>query len=170
MTSTDGNEVRDLNVAQLVNVPTEYSFGEILEHQQVVMFSVTGAWRQRHKVDDYQANAAVLKGLGVNKIVCHVVDNPWTVSAWAAWLNVPDIDFIADGNGALARRLGMICDMRVEEMGDRCWQYSCYIDNGTCDYWRQEDDFLWDLRDVPHNPDRTMVTTATDMIDWIQSS
>jgi peroxiredoxin len=167
---TDDNEVRDQNVAQLVNELGSRNLRDLLADQQIVMFSVTGAWRQRHKVDDYQANAAAIKATGVDRIICHVVDDPWAVYAWAGWLNCPDIEFVADGNGKLAQRLGVLTDMSVEDCGNRAWQYSAFIDNGIVEYWNEEPNMpIEEVEPGDLNTDITNATTASDMLEWLQS-
>jgi len=164
------NEIRNQNVAQLVNDMGTRNLRDSLNGNQVVMFSVTGAWRQRHKIDDYQANAASIKATGVDKIICHVVDDPWAVYAWAGWLNCPDIEFIADGNGKLAMRMGVLTDMSVEDCGNRSWQYSAFIDNGVIEYYNEEPSMpIEEVEPGDPNTDITNATTATDMLEWLQS-
>lgn len=164
------NEIRDQNVAQLVNDMGTRNLRDQLNGNQVVMFSVTGAWRQRHKIDDYQANATEIKATGVDKIICHVVDDPWAVYAWAGWLNCPDIEFIPDGNGSLAMRMAALTNMSVEDCGNRAWQYSAFIDNGVIEYWNEEPNKpIEEVEPGDPNTDITNATTATDMLEWLQS-
>src|SRR5690606_22938120 len=77
----------------------------------VVFFSVPGAFTPTCHVNHlpgFVANAGKLRAAGVDRIVCASVNDTHVMKAWAeASGALNDVEFLADGNAALARALGL---------------------------------------------------------------
>ena len=107
----------------------------VLGQGTVVLFSVPGAFTPTCPVNHrpgFVANAAKLRAAGVDRIVCVAVNDHHVMKAWAeASSALSEIDFIADGNGALARALGLDKDFSTAGMGTRYARAAAIIRNGT---------------------------------------
>ena len=79
-------------------------------------------------------NAAKLRAAGVDRIVCASTNDHHVVKAWAeASQALDDITFLADGNGLLARALGLDKDMSGAGMGTRFARAALIIRDGVVD-------------------------------------
>jgi len=169
--ATDGTEIRNLDGWQVNNATLgSYNLRTKLENQKVVMFSVVGTFRDSAKVIDFSNHVQELTTLGVDRVICHVVADHYQTYAWAAHLNVPNIEFIADGNGYLATRLGMIFDASLSDLGDRCWPYSAVIENGAVTFWQQELGLPMDDPDDTFNIDVYDVARPDLIINYLQQN
>src|SRR5690606_15720341 len=89
----------------------------------VVLFSVPGAFTPTchlNHLPGFLANADKLRAAGVGKIVCAAANDHHVLKAWAEASNaLGKIEFLADGNGDLARALGLDKDFSQSGMGLR---------------------------------------------------
>lgn len=170
--AANGTEVRSLDGWQVNDAAQgSYNLRTKLENQKVVMFSVVGTFRDPAKVIDFSNLVQELTGLGVDRVICHVVADHFQTYAWAAHLNVPNIEFIADGNGYLAARLGMLYDASPDDLGNRCWLYSSVVDNGVVSYWQQEPGLPMDGPGNGNiNVDAYDVTRPANLINYLQNN
>jgi glutaredoxin/glutathione-dependent peroxiredoxin len=103
----------------------------------VVLFSVPGAFTPTCHVNHlpgFVANADKLRTAGVDRIVCAATNDHHVMKAWAeASGALGKIDFIADGNAALATALGLDKDFSASGMGTRYARAAMIIRNGTAD-------------------------------------
>ena len=75
---------------------------------------------------------ADVKGEGVDAIACTAVNDAFVMGAWAKDQGADDvITMIADGNGDLAKTLGLEMDVSVAGLGMRSQRYAMVVDNGT---------------------------------------
>jgi peroxiredoxin len=100
----------------------------------VVFFAVPGAFTPTCHVNHlpgFLANAEKLKAAGVSRIVCASVNDPFVMKAWAEASNALDsIEFLADGNGALADALGLSKDYSGGGMGKRFVRSAMLVRDG----------------------------------------
>jgi len=134
---TDGNEVRNLDGWNMIDSMSSYNLRDKLENQTVVMFSVIGTFRDNIRINEFNTYVDDLKAAGADRVICHIVADPYQTYAWAAHLNMPGIEFIADGNGYLALRMGMLFHATNEDSNLRVWGYDAVIENGIATYWNQ---------------------------------
>ena len=164
----NGNEIRNLNGWQTIDSQmSSYNLRTKFENQKVVMFSVIGTFRDPVKINEFNNNVQAFTDAGVDRIICHVVADPFQTYAWAAHLNVPNIEFIADGNGYLATRLGMRFDSVTDGDGMRCWQYASVIENGAVTFWHQEANIPIDDNENI-NPELYETTTPAHVLEYLQ--
>lgn len=101
----------------------------------VVFFAVPGAFTPTCHVNHlpgFVANEAKLRAAGVDRIVCAATNDHHVVKAWAGASGaLGKIDFIADGNGDLARAMGLAKDMSGSGMGTRFARSAALIRNGV---------------------------------------
>ena len=103
----------------------------------VVLFTVPGAFTPTCHVNHlpgFVTNAAKLRAAGVDRIVCASTNDHHVVKAWAeASQALDDITFLADGNGALAKALGLQKDLSGAGMGTRFARAALIIRKGVVD-------------------------------------
>ncbi|WP_297103907.1 peroxiredoxin [uncultured Devosia sp.] len=109
----------------------------------VVMFAVPGAFTPTCHVNHlpgFVANAAKLRAAGVDRIVCAATNDHHVMKAWAEATNaLDDVAFLADGNAALARAMGLDKDFSGGGMGTRFARCAMIIRNGVVDAVFTED-------------------------------
>ena len=107
---------------------------EVLGHGRVVFFTVPGAFTptcDTNHLPGFLANAAKIRAAGVGRIVCGSTNDHHVMKAWAtASEALGAIDFLADGNGLLAKALGLDKDMTGSGMGVRFARSAMLIREG----------------------------------------
>ena len=107
---------------------------EVLGHGRVVFFTVPGAFTptcDTNHLPGFLANAAKIRAAGVSRIVCVATNDHHVMKAWAtASEALGAIDFLADGNGLLAKALGLDKDMTGSGMGVRYARSAMLIREG----------------------------------------
>ncbi|WP_092180448.1 peroxiredoxin [Devosia sp. YR412] len=103
----------------------------------VVFFAVPGAFTPTCHVNHlpgFVANLTKLRAAGVDRVVCASVNDAHVMKAWAEASNaLGEIDFIADGNGALAEAMGLAKDYSGAGMGKRFARSAMIIRDGIAD-------------------------------------
>lgn len=133
-----GNPVPSVGI-KLVNAAgaEDTTSSAVLGQGVVVLFSVPGAFTPTCHVNHlpgFVANAAKLRAAGVEKIVCVSVNDHHVMKAWAeASGALNEIEFIADGNAALAKALGLDRDFSGSGMGTRYARAAMIIRDGLVD-------------------------------------
>jgi glutaredoxin/glutathione-dependent peroxiredoxin len=124
---------------KLVNAEgaTDTTSDAVLGTGLVVLFTVPGAFTPTCHVNHlpgFVANESKLRVAGVSRIVCASVNDHHVMKAWAeASGALGKIDFIADGNAALAEALGLAKDFSGSGMGKRFARSAMLIRNGIVD-------------------------------------
>lgn len=133
-----GNPIPSVPV-KLVNAEgsTDTTSDMALGTGTVVFFAVPGAFTPTCHVNHlpgFLANLAKLRAAGVDRVVCAAVNDHHVMRAWAeASGALGQIDFLADGNGALAEAIGLAKDFSKSGMGKRYARSAMIIRNGTVD-------------------------------------
>jgi len=100
-----------------------------------VLFTVPGAFTPTCHVNHlpgFLANQPKLKAAGVERIICAAVNDHHVMKAWAENTGaLGQIDFIADGNGALAKAFGLELDLTAAGMGPRLARSAMLIREGV---------------------------------------
>ena len=108
---------------------------EFFKGRKVVLFAVPGAFTPTCSVQHlpgFVQKAGALKAKGVDAIACTAVNDAFVMGAWAKDQGADDvITMIADGNGDLAKTLGLGMDVSVAGLGMRSQRYAMVVDNGT---------------------------------------
>ena len=102
--------------------------------KRVVMFGVPGAFTRtcssRH-LPGFVQYAEVIKGRGVDEIICLAVNDAAVMNAWGEAHGVQGkITMLSDGNADLTRAMGMDIDRHASGMGVRSRRYAMILDDG----------------------------------------
>lgn len=112
-------------------VKTEDLFGG----KKVVVFALPGAFTptcSAKHLPGYVAQAAALKGKGVDAIACVSVNDAFVMDAWGKDQKVGDnVMMMADGNADFTKALGLEMDGSGYGMGTRSKRYAMVVEDGT---------------------------------------
>lgn len=113
----------------------EVSTDDFFKGKKIALFAVPGAFTSTCSVKhlpSFVNNADALKKKGVDAVVCTAVNDPAVLRAWAEQGNATGkVTMLADGNGDLARALGLEVDLTKAGMGKRSRRYSMVVDSGV---------------------------------------
>lgn len=135
MTIEPGQPIPSVPVKHITeNGVSDATSTDILGSGTVVFFTVPGAFTPTchlNHLPGYLAAAERLEAAGVDKIVCGTVNDHHVVKAWAeASGALGTLEFIADGLGQLAEKLGLERDLTAGGLGMRFTRSSLLIRNG----------------------------------------
>jgi glutaredoxin/glutathione-dependent peroxiredoxin len=106
---------------------------ELCRGKKVVLFAVPGAFTPTcsdYHLPGFVDHAADIKAKGVDTIACVAVNDHFVMGAWAKAKETGDnVLMLADGNGDLARALGLEADSRPWGMGLRSRRYAAVIED-----------------------------------------
>ncbi len=114
--------------------PQTVDSAELFGTGRSVLFAVPGAFTPtcsaRH-LPGFIEHAARLTELGITRLACVSVNDPFVMAAWAQQAGSGDeILMLADGNGELAAALGLELDASAHGMGRRSQRYAMLIEDG----------------------------------------
>jgi len=114
--------------------PQKADAADVLGKGKVAFFAVPGAFTptcSAKHLPGFVQNADALKQKGVDKIVCMSVNDAFVMKAWGDSQNAAGVEMMADGNGDLAKALGLTMDASGFGMGARSKRFSAIIENGV---------------------------------------
>ena len=101
--------------------------------RKIVLVGMPGAFTPtctNNHVPGFIENADAIRTRGVDAIAVLAVNDHHVMRAWARSTGAEDkLVFLADGNGAFTRALGMDIDMSAGNLGTRCRRFSMIVDN-----------------------------------------
>ena len=120
-----------LKTVDMKDITTDEIFGG----KKVVLFAVPGAFTptcSEQHLPGFVTHADEIKKKGVDEIVCVSVNDAFVMKAWGKDRGATGkVTMIADGNGALAKALGLDFDGSGIGFGLRSQRYAMVVDNGV---------------------------------------
>jgi peroxiredoxin len=115
--------------------PRDVSLGELTKGKKVVIFAVPGAFTptcsMKH-LPGFVEKSSELRQKGVQEIACVSVNDAFVMGAWGKDQGAGGkVRMLADGNGELAKALGLELDASGFGMGRRSKRYAMIVDDGT---------------------------------------
>ena len=121
----------------------EVSTDDFFKGKKIALFAVPGAFTSTCSVKhlpSYSNNADALRNKGVDVIACVSVNDASVMKAWGESSgSAGKVTMLSDGNGDLARALGVEADMSKHGMGHRSRRYSMIVDNGVVKQFNLEE-------------------------------
>ena len=136
MTIQIGDRVPSVNLVKATaEGPQPVSSDEFFAGRRVALFSVPGAFTPtcsaRH-LPGFVERADELKAKGVDEIACTAVNDAFVLQAWKESAGAEGkVTMLADGNGDLARALGLTMDGSKFGLGQRGQRFSAVINDGV---------------------------------------
>ena len=116
------------------NGTNKLDFADFCRGKTIALFALPGAFTptcQEQHFPSYQENAQAMKAKGVDVIACMSVNDHFVMQAWGNFLDPEDnIMMLADGNGDLAKALGLSVDRTEVGLGLRSSRFSMLIKDG----------------------------------------
>ena len=113
----------------------EVSTDNFFKGKKIALFAVPGAFTSTCSVKhlpSFVNNADALKKKGIDQVACTAVNDAAVLRAWAEQGSATGkVTMLSDGNGDLARALGLEVDLTKAGMGKRSRRYSMIVDNGV---------------------------------------
>ncbi len=114
--------------------PNTFQVSKLVAGKRIVVFGLPGAFTptcSAKHVPGYLAQAAALKGRGVDEIWCVSVNDAFVMGAWGREQKTGGkIRMLADGSAFWSRALGLDQDLTSKGMGVRSQRYSMLLDDG----------------------------------------
>jgi peroxiredoxin len=114
--------------------PKPKTTDEVFKGRKVVLFAVPGAFTPtctKNHLPGFVANAAAIKGKGIDAIAVTAVNDPFVMAAWKNAAGSDDIEFLADGSADFAKATGLELDASGMGLGIRSKRYCMVVDNGV---------------------------------------
>lgn len=113
----------------------DVSTAELFRGKRVVLFAVPGAFTPTcsdYHLPGFIDHAEQILSKGVDTIACVAVNDHYVMGAWGKAKETGDkILMLADGNGELARAMGLEGDSRPWGMGFRSRRYAAVVEDGV---------------------------------------
>lgn len=113
----------------------DISTTELFRGKKAVLFAVPGAFSPTcsdYHLPGFIDHAGDIRAKGIDLIACVGVNDHFVMGAWAKARETGDkILMLADGNGDLARAMGLESDSRPWGMGFRTRRYAAVIEDGV---------------------------------------
>ncbi len=131
-----GDKIPSVNIREVKEGGAqEVSTDDFFKGKKVALFAVPGAFTSTCSVKhlpSFTNNADALKKKGVDVIAGIAVNDASVMKAWGEANGASGkVTMLSDGNGDLARALGVEADMTKHGMGRRSRRYSMLVDNGV---------------------------------------
>lgn len=134
MTIAIGDTIPHATLNALSNGVQAVDTRDVFGGRKVVLFAVPGAFTptcSAKHLPGYVERYADFQARGI-EVACMAVNDAFVMDAWAKTQNVPDgLRMLADGNGNLARALGLELDATAFGMGLRAKRFALYAEDGV---------------------------------------
>jgi peroxiredoxin len=122
--------------------------------RRIALFSVPGAFTPtcsaRH-LPGFVERAEELRGKGVDEVACTAVNDAFVLQAWAESAGAEGkVTMLADGNGELARGLGLTMDGSKYGMGMRGQRWSAIVNDGVIEQLNVEEPGAFHVSSAEH--------------------
>jgi peroxiredoxin len=116
----------------------DVSTGDLCRGRKVVLFGVPGAYTgtcSTKHLPGFVELADEIKARGVDVVACTAVNDIHVLRAWGREHGVGSkIELLADGNGELARAMGMEIDLSSSGLGIRSRRYAAILEDCVIRY------------------------------------
>jgi peroxiredoxin len=120
-----------VKATDMKDVTTDELFGG----KKVVLFAVPGAFTptcSNQHLPGYIEHADAIRAKGVDEIICMSVNDAFVMDAWGKDRGAGDkVRLIADGNGVLAKALGLDFDGSGIGFGTRAQRFALIAEDGV---------------------------------------
>lgn len=135
MTIAVGDKLPDVKLMKATESgPEAVQSGDYFKGKRVALFSVPGAFTptcSAKHLPGFVQKAGDLKGKGIDEIACTAVNDAFVMGAWNRADGSDDITMLGDGNGDLAKALGLELDLTGGGLGHRGQRWSMVVNDGT---------------------------------------
>ena len=135
MTIQAGDRIPEATLSVMTSEgPTPLPTSDLFGGKRVVLFSVPGAFTptcSAKHLPGFVEHADEIMAKGVDQIACMAVNDVFVMNAWGKSANADSISMVADGNGEIARALGLELDASGFGMGQRSQRFALIAEDGV---------------------------------------
>ena len=114
--------------------PAATTTDEYFKGKKVVLFAVPGAFTptcSAKHLPSFVEKASDIKAKGVDAIACIAVNDVFVMDAWGKSSKAAGkVEMLSDGNGELAKAMGLELDASGGGLGQRCQRFAMIVDDG----------------------------------------
>jgi len=134
-----GDRIPDVKVKTITGEGIrDVSTGELCRGKRVVLFGVPGAYTgtcSTKHLPGFVELVDEIKARGVDVVACTAVNDIHVLRAWGREHGTGSkIELLADGNGELARAMGLEIDLSSAGLGTRSKRYAAIVEDGVIRY------------------------------------
>ena len=154
MTIAVGDKLPDVKLMKAgESGPEAVQTGDYFKGKRVALFSVPGAFTptcSAKHLPSYVQNAGALKAKGIDEIACTAVNDAFVMGAWGRADGGPEVTMLGDGNGELAKAVGLTMDGSGAGLGQRGSRWSMVVNDGTVEQLNVEDPGKYEVSSAEH--------------------
>ncbi|AKM09693.1 peroxiredoxin [Croceicoccus naphthovorans] len=154
MTISVGDSLPDVTLVKATSEgPEKVSSKDYFAGKKVALFSVPGAFTptcSAKHLPGFVEKADELKAKGVDEIACTAVNDPFVMQAWKERDGSEAITMLADGNGEMAKALGLTMDGSGFGLGQRGSRWSAVVDDGKVTQLNVEEGGSFEVSSAEH--------------------
>jgi len=112
----------------------ESSLDSMMEDKTIVVFGLPGAFTptcSTFQLPTFEEMYDQFKEAGVDEVYCTSVNDTFVMNAWFEQQGIEKVKPLPDGNGELARQLGLLVKKENLGFGLRSWRYAMLVIDGT---------------------------------------
>lgn len=167
----DGERFPDFKyTTRVAGAWTELKLANLHGDSKFVIFGLPGAFTptcSNHQLPDYDALAPEFAAVGVDKIFCVSVNDPFVMNAWFDDQDVKNVIPVPDGNADLTQALGMYVQKRNLNFGARSWRYALVVDGATKTVIKA---FVEPGFEDNHEEDPYVVSDPQSVLEWCKAN
>tara|TARA_B100000945_G_scaffold320110_1_gene329131 strand:+ start:1199 stop:1777 length:579 start_codon:yes stop_codon:yes gene_type:complete len=106
----------------------------LMEDKTIVVFGLPGAFTptcSTFQLPTFEEMYDQFMESGVDEVYCTSVNDTFVMNAWFESLGIKNVKPLPDGNGDLARQLGLLVRKENLGFGLRSWRYAMLVSEGT---------------------------------------
>ena len=123
--------LNDLTINQIPH--QSFNTTDEFNDRKVILFGLPGAFTptcSNKQLPTFEEMHSQFREKGIDDIYCVSVNDGFVMYEWFKKQNIQNVKFIADGNGELTDRIGMLVSKDNLGFGKRSWRYAAVINNG----------------------------------------
>ena len=112
----------------------EVSLDSLMEDKTIVVFGLPGAFTptcSTFQLPTFEEMYDQFIESGVDEVYCTSVNDTFVMNAWFEQQGIEKVKPLPDGNGELARQLGLLVKKENLGFGLRSWRYAMLVIDGT---------------------------------------
>ena len=117
------------------------SLDSLMEDKTIVVFGLPGAFTptcSTFQLPTFEEMYDQFTASGVDEVYCTSVNDTFVMNAWFEQQGIEKVKPLPDGNGELARQLGLLVKKENLGFGLRSWRYAMLVSDGTVEVMNME--------------------------------
>ena len=124
-----------------------------MEDKTIVVFGLPGAFTptcSTFQLPTFEEMYDQFKDSGVDEVYCTSVNDTFVMNAWFEQQGIEKVKPLPDGNGELARQLGLLVKKENLGFGLRSWRYAMVVEDNVVTNFSPEEGFCDNIESDPY--------------------